>query len=315
MADHYDRLAKDLLNNREFSISFLRQYMPQDLVALIDWDSVILDFANVEHTRQQHKENVKQKEQSDLAFLFKFKDGKQGAILVHIEVQSTNDITIIVRSRHYQTAYLLDFIKRNKGVKKLPLVVSIIYYMNRKPFTHSLDVNDYFENKELADKYAFTTQFVDLVRQSDAEILEHDYIKGLEIILKYLATKNIDKVLEIAAQTITGYDSFARQTLIKYMSDYSDLDFNEFYDKIISSSSDLKDDVMTVSQQIEERALQKHAPMLKAEGKAEGRHLEKVATAKKLLAMGLDAAKVVEATDLSKAEVKALQDELKGNKH
>jgi hypothetical protein len=49
--------------------------------------------------------------------------------------------------------------------------------------------------------------------------------------------------------------------------------------------------------------------------KAEGRHLEKVATAKKLLAMGLDAAKVVEATDLSKAEVKAISDDLKSSKH
>jgi len=181
MADQHDRLIKDLLNNRDFSLSFLRQYVQRELVGLIDWTSVELGFANVEHTRQQHKNNVKQKEQSDLAFLFKFKDGRQGAILVHIEVQSTDDITIVVRSRHYQTAYLLDYMKRNKGVKKLPLVVSIIYYMNKKPFSYSTDINDYFENKELADKYAFTTQFIDLVRQSDAEILEHDYIKGLEL--------------------------------------------------------------------------------------------------------------------------------------
>jgi predicted transposase YdaD len=112
-----------------------------------------------------------------------------------------------------------------------------------------------------------------------------------------------------------GYDSFARQTLIKYMSDYSDLDFNEFYDKIISSSLDLQGDVMTVSQQIEARALQKHAPMLKAEGKAEGARDKAVATARKLLIMGLDVAKVVEATDLSKEEVSALAEEVKASRH
>lgn len=311
MADHHDRLIKDLLNNRDFSLSFLRQYVQRELVALIDWSSVELGFANVEHTRQQHKKNVKQKEQSDLAFLFKFKDGRQGAILVHIEVQSTDDMTILIRSRHYQTAYLLDFIKRNKGVKKLPLVVSIIYYTNKKPFSYSTDINDYFENKELAEKFAFTTQFVDLVSKSDEEILQHDYIKGLEIILKYAAKKDIDSVLALAAKTITDYDSFSRQTLIKYMSDYSNLDFDQFYDKIVNSNIDLQGDVMTVSQQIEERALQKHAPILKAEG----RHLAHLATARNMLLRGYDAKEVAELNNLSIEEVNALADEVKGKKH
>ena len=87
---------------------------------MIDWKSVTLDSANVEHSRQSHKDNLKQKEQSDLAFIFQFKDGKQGAVFTHIEAQTTDDITLILRVRHYQTSFLLDFIKRNK---KCPLQV------------------------------------------------------------------------------------------------------------------------------------------------------------------------------------------------
>jgi predicted transposase YdaD len=209
----------------------------------------------------------------------------------------------------------LDYIKRNKGVKQLPLVVSIIYYMNKKPFSYSRDINDYFENKELAKKYAFTTQFVDLVRQGDEEILQHNYIKGLEIILKYAAKRDIDSVLALASKEITGYDSFARQTLIKYMSDYSNLDFEEFYDKIVGSNIDLQGDVMTVSQQIEARALQKHAPMLKAEGKAEGAHEKALATARNFLMMGIEAEKVAQGTGLSPEEINGIAEEVKASRH
>ena len=141
MANQHDRVFKDLIIHRDFAVSFLKQYMPSALVSLVDWESVKLDSANVEHTRQQQKTNLKQKEQSDLTFLFKFKDGQNGAVFVHIESQTTDDGTIVIRTRHYQSAYLLDYMKRHKTTKNLPLVVSIIYYANKKPFSHSLAEN------------------------------------------------------------------------------------------------------------------------------------------------------------------------------
>ena len=111
MANEHDLIVKDLLGNRKLSVSFLQQYMPQELVGLVDWKTVILDSANVEHVRQTHKSNNKQKEQSDLAFLFKFKDGKLGAVIAHIEHQTDNDKTILLRTKHYQTSYLFGLFK------------------------------------------------------------------------------------------------------------------------------------------------------------------------------------------------------------
>ena len=70
MADQHDRVFKDLIVNREFALSFLQQYLPPKLAVQVDWATVRLDAANVEHTRQQHKSNVKQKEQSDVNFVF-----------------------------------------------------------------------------------------------------------------------------------------------------------------------------------------------------------------------------------------------------
>lgn len=51
MNNRHDAVFKDLITNRDFAVSFLKQYMPSELVSLIDWGSVRLDSANVEHTR------------------------------------------------------------------------------------------------------------------------------------------------------------------------------------------------------------------------------------------------------------------------
>ncbi|WHN66779.1 Rpn family recombination-promoting nuclease/putative transposase [Cysteiniphilum sp. QT6929] len=298
MADKHDRVFKDLISNRDFAICFLMTYLPKELIALVDWHSVKLESANVEHVRQQQKDNKKQKEQSDLTFLFKFKDGKNGAVFVHIESQTGDDGTIVIRTRHYQTSYLLDYIKRHKTAKDLPLVVSIIYYANKKPFSHSLNINDYFANTELAKKYAFTTQFIDLNRYSDEEILEHGFIAGYELILKAIREKNIDGKLDIAINQIEAYDHIARQVLIRYMSQYSDMETDAFYDRIIDSKPDLRGDVMTVAEQWKQQGMQ------------QGRFLEKQETARNLFGMSLSVDQVANATGLDLDTVLKLKKEV-----
>ena len=239
MPDHHDRVLKDLLSDRAFSVPYLQQYMPPDLVPLVAWQTVRLDSANVEHVRQQHKDNDKQKELSDLNFAFKLKDGRDGACFVHVELQTTDDATIVLRTRHYQTSYLLDFVKRNQGVKKLPLVVSIIYYMNKKPFSHSLDIHDYFQNVNLARKHAFSTEFVDLSRFDDKQLLQHGHIAGLEMIIKSIVERNVDGRLHIIGKQIKGYDGIIRQTLIRYLSHYSEMEKQTLSDRIINQEPEL----------------------------------------------------------------------------
>ena len=310
MADQHDRVFKDLITNRDFAVSFLKQYMPTELANLIDWVSVKLDSANVEHFRQQQKENIKQKEQSDLTFLFSFKDGKHGAVFVHIESQTGDDGTIVIRTRHYQTSYLLDYMKRNKTVKDLPLVVSIIYYANKKPFSHSLNIDDYFANKELAKKYAFTTQFIDLNRFSDEEIVQHGFIAGYELILKAIREKNIDGKLEMAVNQIEAYDQIVRQVLIKYMSNYSDMETDEFYGKIINSKPNLESDVMTVAEQWEKRGIDKGIQQGMQQGMQQGALQKAQETARNLLADGLSIDRVEKYTGLDKSTVDAIKKEL-----
>ena len=60
--DQYDAILKDLIGNRDFAISFLQTYMPKELATIIEWETVKLQAANIEHQRRQQNKNVKQKE-------------------------------------------------------------------------------------------------------------------------------------------------------------------------------------------------------------------------------------------------------------
>ena len=295
MATQHDSVIKDLINNREFAISWLRQYLDKDLVNLVNWESVVINTANVEHSRQSHKQNIKSKEQSDIAFSFKFKNGDDGAIFVHLEAQTTNDETLIIRVRHYQTSYLLDFIKQNKGVKKLPLIVSIICYANKQPFTHSLNINDYFQNPVLAKKHAFTTKFVDLNRMSDEEIKTHGYISAYELILKYIRENNIDGKLEVLVKHMVHCDLTYRLVLLKYMGYSSHLPNEKFSAKVIEYEKKLESDMKTVAEQ------------WKQEGREEGREEKAKETAKNLLNLGIEDEKIIVATGLTTSAINALK--------
>lgn len=299
MANEHDLITKDLFTNRLFSIAFLKTYFPKSLVDLVDWNSVELDSANVEHVRQQDRSNAKQKEMSDLTFLFKFKDGQQGACFFHIEAQTDDDITLLLRVRHYQSAYLLDYLKRNQGVKKLPLIVSIIYYADKSPFSHSLNIYDYFQNSELAEKHAFKTHLVDLSQLSDEEISQHDYIAGYELILKHIRKGDIDNHIEVAAKHLIQYDQYTRQVLIRYMSDFSDMQRSTFYDKIINSKPKLRSDVMTVAEQWKQEGVK--------EGIHQGEINKALVIAKNLIKLGLSDDEIIEATNIDQKTLAELK--------
>jgi predicted transposase YdaD len=190
-----------------------------------------------------------------------------------------------------------------------------------------LDINDYFANKALAEKYAFNINLIDLSKLSDEELQNHGIIAGLELIIKHITARNIDYHLEKVTRYMIGYDGHIKQTLIKYMSRYSDLEKQTFYDKLISSEPNLKGDVMTVAQQwleqgksqgiqegLEKGILQgiqqgKQEGIL--QGMQQGELNAKKTTALNFLRMGLSYEQVANGTGLSIKDVEELSKTIK----
>tara|TARA_R110002167_G_scaffold116781_1_gene292201 strand:+ start:1340 stop:2260 length:921 start_codon:yes stop_codon:yes gene_type:complete len=293
-ATTHDSVFKDLSSNREFRVSFLKRYMPAQLASTVDWETVDLYSVNVEHTRQQDKDNLKTKEQSDLAFMFRFRDGNQGMCFCHIENQTTEDKTIVLRSLHYQSSILLDYMKSNPS-KKLPLIFSIIYYANKKPFKYSHNIYDYFQDSALAEQYAFKNKFVDLSLIDDDELADGGYLSGYELIFKHIKKGDLDGTLDMVSHMLEAYDHASRRVLIKYMSRHVDMQPQEFCDKIILNEPNLEGDVMSV------------AEIWEARGKAEGKDNALHAVAIKMLKNGYEVHEVAKISELSEKEVTVIK--------
>jgi predicted transposase/invertase (TIGR01784 family) len=82
------------------------------------------------------------------------------------------------------------------------------------------------------------------------------------------------------------------------MSQYSDMETNAFYDRIIDSKPDLKGDVMTVAEQWKQQGMQ------------QGRFLEKQETARNLFGMSFSVDQVAKATGLDLDTVLKLKKEV-----
>ena len=177
--------------------------------------------------------------------------------------------------------------------------MSIIYYANKKPFSHSFDIYDHFENSELAREHAFTTQFIDLSKLTEKELLDHGYIAGLECILKCVAEKNVDAKLDMISYTIKSYDSFARKTLIRYLAHHSGLENQVLSDKIINNQPTLENDMKSAAQQWIDEGIEKGVLMGEQKGIAQG--VEKVA--RNMLPKGADIEFVAETTGLTPSQL------------
>ena len=301
MPSHHDLVFKDLLTDRAFAVSFLNQYMPAELAKMVWWDSVQLLSGNSEHVRPQEHENLKQKEMSDLNFLFKLKDGSEGLAFVHIEAQMSNDASILLRTQLYQLSHLLDYAKRNNCYKKLPLVCSIIYYSNERTFSHSMDIFDYFENTELARKYALTTQLVDLNNYRDEELAKHGRISGYEILLKAIAHNAVDNKIPVLVDFLTQYTSRERRVLIRYMARHSEVEPRNFCDILVERDPNLEEDVMSVAEQWVEAGRQEGIQKGIQKGRQEGM----IESAKTLIASGeMSESKVIHLFGLSPEDLK-----------
>ena len=190
-------------------------------------------------------------------------------------------------------------------------MVSIIYYINKKPFSHSLNIYDHFQNAQLARKYAFTTQFIDLSKFTDKELLKHGYIAGLECILKCVAEKNVDARLDIIGHAITSYDSFTRKTLIRYLARHSGLENQVLSDKIINNQPSLENDMKSAAQQWIDEGIEQGVILGKQEGIEKGikqgveQGVEKVA--RNMFSEGDSIEKIARVTGLTNSALRSIQ--------
>ncbi|WP_203250276.1 Rpn family recombination-promoting nuclease/putative transposase, partial [Cysteiniphilum marinum] len=193
----------------------------------------------------------------------------------------------------------------------------LLYHGATKGYPHSVSIFDCFESRELAEQYAFRDiKLIDLTAKSDDDLAQYGFRFLFGFVLKWARDEQLAmrlvELLEKHPELARYFDGkeFKKAFVSLLMS--LDLDSEKVASETLKKLDDITGaDIMTLREQWEQKAVQKHAPMLEKVGE----HKKALATARELLLMGLEVEKIVKATKLSKEEVTALADEVNGKKH
>jgi predicted transposase/invertase (TIGR01784 family) len=302
-----DDIKRDLklgtLRLRKLNASFIR-------------NMVILNYGEKAAQDKQLFEQLKE-EIADLVFTCERYSSGEAVIIPHFEHQSTPDLTMSLRCALYDLSALKDYVDEVKPAK-YPLVLSFVFYHGKpSPYPYPTDIKEMFANRELADKYFLKPILVDYGQKSDQELLAHGDVASTELAFKHQADNKIKS--ETIKNIMRSFSNCTKLSLVhenyRYILSTWETSVESLNAEYLKTMGHDKEFIMTAMQQYEEKILKQHAPMLKAEGKAEGAREKAIATARNMLLRGLDAQLVVECTNLSKEEVKALTEEVKASRH
>ncbi|MCL0081475.1 Rpn family recombination-promoting nuclease/putative transposase, partial [Peptococcaceae bacterium] len=291
----HDRFFKKSLEDLDLVKSFISNYLPEELVRLIDLDS--LELAKGNFVSDDLKETF-----TDM--LFSVKLNGQDAYLVFLfehKSQAYADISLQL------LGYMLNIWKsadRNAG-GKLPVVIPLLIYHGRYAWNVGLRLYDLFSNipnslQEYVPDYKYL--LFDLSRFSEEDIKGSIKAKlFLEVLRSImhegLVSERSVKILALISELDKeeGVVDYIK-TVLLYMIDVRD---DLTIEKLVEINREYKfgkeDLIMSVAEQLRKEGMQI--------GMKKGRQEALIKTARKALMKGMDVDDVVELTELPKDEV------------
>lgn len=241
----HDSLFKKFLNNPSIAKEFLEIHIPENIKSLCNFKTLKLESGTfVEKGLNQQF--------SDMLYSLKISRHK-GYIYCLIEHQSKPDALMPFRMLRYQLSIMKQHL--DKGHKKLPIVLPILFYHGRvRPYPYSLEINDCFEEPVLAKSYMFKSlNLIDITAISDQEIKTHKSVALLEIVQKHIFERNI---LNLAYDIVylTKANAISREMfkdVIEYIVKSGDeKHFEAFFNIITVELKEYKEEAVTIAERL-----------------------------------------------------------------
>ncbi len=304
MRNHHDQLFKQLMTERSFFEGFAKSYLPEELLGQIDWNAIELHKMSGSHIEDKTNRSF----EADVVYLFKNQKinkeknrvQKRAVFLwLHCEHQTTPDKNMILRVIHYQTAELLAYAKQNPH-RKLPGIVTFIYYQGKNPWSHSLEVRDLFSEPLWAEKYFARPILIDLPALSDEILKKHSGIGVAELLLKHVRQKDFDKKIgELLPALKTVHDN-QRSLLLKYVVQFTNLSKDSFIRLVQKALPQEEEQAMTLYENLIQ------------EGKQEGKQENSLEIARRMLLVGKFSNQTIqELTEISRKTLNNLKKEIR----
>ena len=318
----HDRYIRSILSNAPVAREFFEKHLPKEVLKAID-------FSTLEPQKDSFINDKLHLQVADLLFSVNF-NGDPGYLYLLLEHTSKPDRFLPYRMLQYTLGIMDQHLKKLKDQKirkkKLPLIVPLILYTGKRPYTYSTDLFDLFgQEKELARSIFLSPyQLIDLHKIPDETLREAYYWFGAAALTaKHIRNADLVSLIKSMINLLErlkneGLDSYVFITL-SYVFEAGKVTDEEAYREIIRSdlSDGEKEKVMTLAEIFRQKGYQeaKEEAMVfaeqyrqkgKVEGKLEGKLEALHATALNLFKIGMTIEQVSEATELSREEVQDL---------
>ncbi|MCF6776689.1 Rpn family recombination-promoting nuclease/putative transposase [Thiotrichales bacterium 19X7-9] len=252
----FDQYFKFNLEKKEIAEEVIKSVLPKELVELANFSKMKLEPS--EHIDQELRKLI-----TDVLWSVPIK-GKKAYIYFLCEHESGLKDHDILPFRFHK--YVIRIMEKHlaKGNNKLPIVVPILLYHGIKQgYPHSLSIFNCFEDKELAEKYAFQDiTLIDLSVLDEEEIASQGFRFFFQLVLKYSRDKELAKrlvdILEKYPNLANYFDGKDFKDAFVQLLMSLDLDSEHTARETLKKLDDLTGaDIMTLREQWEAKATKK----------------------------------------------------------
>ncbi|HZS43714.1 MAG TPA: Rpn family recombination-promoting nuclease/putative transposase [Blastocatellia bacterium] len=222
----HDHFVKGVLSQLDVASDFLSNYLPENIVAL-------LDTKKIELIQNSFIDSELREVQSDLLFQVERKDRAAAYIYVLFEHKSYPDRWVGLQLLRYMTRIWDRYVGQGKG-QPLPLIVPLVLYHGESHWNVALEFAALFGQRDnVSEAYVprFEYVLVDLSKYDDARIIGEAKLRVTLLLLKYIFSARLGPRLAdiLKLYPLPGQKGLEYlQTVLRYLSAASDkLDEND----------------------------------------------------------------------------------------
>ena len=223
----HDTYLKEIFSHQDTYVPLIKAHLPSDVP--VDWSVAEVTPDKIDFIQVGEDNETLVNVAADLMYKISENGNTNVLVTCHIELQSTVSEDMPVRVANYQTSYLNAYMKANKG-KKLPIIVSFIYYTGDRPYTKETNMHKMTLNADVSQKYLANPILVDLGRIEDSVLLSYERIGTLELLLKYLRTDSAEEIFSNLVDDAKYLPDYIKLAICRYSIVCGDIS----YEKVLS---------------------------------------------------------------------------------
>ena len=248
----HDHLFKAAMTDIRVAREFFETYLPKDILERVD-----LNY--LELSPNSYIDKALKGSASDVLYKTRI-DGKPAYLLL-LEHQSTPDPLMPFRLIQYMCRAWDNHLDQTQE-KELPLIIPIVFYHGRQPYTYSRDIRDLITApKDLIEKYLFAPfQLVDTHAISDETLRKQHWFGTMAFFMKHVFARDflpyLKEALSILHQLEQSEGSNFVVTLLNYVVTTAEINVETLIETVKEGlSTSTGEQIMTAAEQLMQRGI------------------------------------------------------------